>query len=660
MFAPQGPYGRSRLASQADLKALRQDVEAHPERYIRLLDGFAIYHDPKVGVIEMPAVPLPMGVTSPNALFVGCSGSEKTMRGILPAIVHAIQSGLGLVVINAKGVRQTRFIREVVRRAGRADELMLLAPRKPDRSMSWNPLEGCTDAACASTLATSLMRMSTSLGRATDWAERDGQDYLQHLILAVCTDLPPRQRTLYTIRKLLIEGDFCGIADRHPAFPGLRAFANYHQNGNNNAATIAGVLRGVTRFVDEVAAFLSGHEVSLSRFASEGGILILELDPQDVEPLSMVTSLLLSGLLAALQRQACNSPTGSLERKVLFAIDEFAAAGPVPGMANALHLCREMGFCFIAAIQSLAQLSVYGNAAKTILDGFQTHVVMPGLDRESADYYSVKSGTATIAVPAVLEVGSEEGSTVPTARSWSLAARPLLLPSDIASPAGHPHYGPPATLFLGDRRTPPFQAYLTPVYDVGQMQDILESVTDSSASDDRRNVPLLDPAFNLESLADKPSANWLTVDKNLFTDGKKLRPKMIEKHNAEAKLRVGWEAAGIEVRQWWEDVERTCGRGDHRLLRLYEELIVRNATITEYYNCYFGGVLKCSHQQVLCRMDALRIKSPLDPSHISAMSAELPPETGCNMDEPDPVEPDPVEPDPDETVLDEFGAGGNG
>jgi len=124
----------------------------------------------------------------------------------------------------------------------------------------------------------------------------------------------------------------------------------------------------------------------------------------------------LSSVITAFQQEACKSPTGSLKRKTLIAVDELAAAGPVLGLANALHICRELGFCIVVAVQSEAQLrSVYGEAAGTVLAGFQTQSAMPGLDPESAEYFSMKSGTTTVAVPAVMEQADQEDGGVATA-----------------------------------------------------------------------------------------------------------------------------------------------------------------------------------------------------------------------------------------------------
>lgn len=603
---PNGPFGRSRLATSTELETLMRDAERYPQRYTRLFDGFGIAHDPETNVVAMPGLPLPAGEVSPNTLFVGCSGSEKTMRGIWPSIRHSIAAGNSLVVINVKGVRMTRAIRELAARSGRKHEVMLLAPRKPTRSLSWNPLEGCSDSAGAGAIASSLVYATTSRSEMS-WAERDALEYLQHVILAVCTDLPENQRTLYTVRQVVLGEDYRGFALAHPGFLGLKCFANYDPHSNSNAATIAGALRGATRFIEDVAPFLSGGEVALSRFASEGGILILELEPHEIDEIPVVISLLLSRLIKALQIAACNSNTGRLKHKTIIAIDELAAGGRVTGLANALHICRELGFCFIAAVQSVAQLAIYGDSAKSVLAGFQTQVAMPGLDPESAEYFSRKSGTTTIAVPAVFGPDSEEDGGLATLRAWSFVPRPLLLPSDIASPTPHPLLGAPATLFLGDMKTPPFQAYLTPAYEVGQMEAIFEHVATMTSDEDCREVPLTVPKHQEGAVNPSIASALYTTMPYSVTDTRGWSDAQIENRLAEVKKSLDWDTTNGSARKWWLAFEHENSHRTAMVLRLAEELAARKATVTEFFLAYvYSGTDNI--QAVLHYLDYTRLK----------------------------------------------------
>jgi hypothetical protein len=78
------------------------------------------------------------------------------------------------------------------------------------------------------------------------------------------------------------------------------------------------------------------------------------------------------------------------------------------------------------------------------------------------------------------EVGIEENvqlsyTRVPTARA-------VLLPEEVARPQAHPLLGAPVTTFLPG--LPPFQAYLTPAYEQGELTAALRAGTESTSPRD--------------------------------------------------------------------------------------------------------------------------------------------------------------------------------
>src|SRR5690606_25731726 len=143
-------------------------------------------------------------------------------------------------------------------------------------------------------------------------------------------------------------------------------------------------------------------------------------------------------------------------------------------LARALHTGRERRLHFVAAAQSVDQIhAIYGDVAATVLSGFQTKLAFGGgLDLNSADYFSRLSGQSTVCIPNNLPRPVSSAEELVSAESWQLSARPLLLPSEIANPVPHPLLGPPATVFIGDGSTPPFQAWLSPCFEDGRLQRI--------------------------------------------------------------------------------------------------------------------------------------------------------------------------------------------
>lgn len=583
---PAGPYGKARLAGSREISRLLKRAEKAPDHFIRLLDAYAVAHDPNPTVIQCDPFPLPLGEVSPNCLVLGRSGAGKTQKGTLPAAADAVAKGYSLVYLNVKGNKQTRFIHELAIANRRGTDVMVLAPRKPDRTLGFTALEGCEDIAEASEVAACIVasaaRNSRSDGGA--WAYNQAQEFITHAISAICTDLPPARRTLLELRRVVIAGTYRAFAEAHSHFPVLSKFARYVDAGNQNAATIAATIGEATAFIDNTAACLSAHELSLVQFAAKGGVLVLEIDEHDMDRLQTFCAITIGRLLSALQREASTSPTGALPHKTVIVIDELAAAGPIPGLSTALHTCRERGFGVFAGVQSRSQLSaIYGSHADVIDAGFQTQIALGGgLDVVTAEHLSQKSGMTTVPVPSIIEQIQDEGTTV-TNRNWAMVGRHLLLPGDIANPPAHPQLGVPATVFLGDG-TPPFQLYLKAAFEDGRFATIFEAIHEMQVDSNRREIPLeasiCDAPVHSEHVSSPGVAPFT------FTDTSGWAPQQINAKIDETLTKLDWDSATSRARQWWSAFRDANPGKPDQVLRLAEELLKRKASINELYLAY--------------------------------------------------------------------------
>ncbi len=595
-----GPYGRARLAGSREIANLMERERRSPERFLRLLSACAVGHDPHPAMVSCEALPIPMGQDSPNCLIIGRSGAGKTQKGTLPAVGDAIASGHAVVYLNVKGNRQTRIVRKLAEASGRQDEVRLLAPRKPGRTLGFTAIEGCKDTAEAGEVARCMVSAVARNSRSGEgaWAYNQAQEFISHAIAAICTDLPAERQTLPELRQVVIGGNYKAFADAHPRFPVLAKFARYHDNGNHNGGTIAATIGEATAFIDESVACLSANELRLTDFASVGGILVLEVDEHDVERLETFCTIALRRLVSTFQQVASVSPTGALPNKTVIVIDELAAAGPIPGISTALHTCRERGFCIFAGVQSVPQIhAIYGAHAESVLAGFQSQIALGGgLDAATAEYLSRKSGTTTIAVPGFVERFVND-DTVAESQSWTLAPRPLLLPGDIANPPRHSRLGIPATFLLGDG-TPPFQAYLRAAYEDDCFVGFLDEVNAMQDDDDRRSVPLIScasptryqPAFTITS-------GWTSEQINTQLD--------------EVMKKLEWDNAPRMAQEQWL---RMKGKGERDLavlLRLAEELAARNATLREFFMSYLHSNTN-NLQAILHYLDYARLKKSDD------------------------------------------------
>lgn len=583
-WVPSGPLGDSRLASRKELFALKKAGKEDNQQYLQLLSAYAIAHDPQPSIVDMGPLALPLGVDSPNILAVGRSGSGKTQSVTLPAAVHALRCGWSMVYINVKGKKQTRFLRRLAKVFGRGPEVQLISPLKLDRTTATTCLEGCRSLSKANEVAACMVAAAARNSRYGEgaWTYNQAQEWLQHAIAALCTDMPPSRRTLNELRQVVLAGDFQAFAKAHPNFPLLARFAGHADGGNKNTDTVISTISECTVFIDEIKGFLSKNELSFRGFAKSGGCIIVEIDQADIQRLRPIVTLLLGKVIASLQRAANASPTGCVPHKTVVIIDELIASGPVPGLADALHTCRELGFSFVAGAQGLSQLgNIYGHEAPAVLDGFQTQIAFGGgLDWATAEHFSRRTGVGTIALPGVSEPSDSEGDLT-FSRQWQLAARPMLLPSEIASPAPNRFLGLPVTILTGDGKTPPFQAYLTPCHKHGALEKMQEEAALPTADEDRRATPLR----RVRSTAVSRSA---AVDHSAggFTNTTGWSNAQINKKIAEGCRLLSWDEASDEAKKWWLSLHELNRERSSVMLRLVEELQRRSSTIEEFFDVF--------------------------------------------------------------------------
>jgi ribosomal protein L7/L12 len=575
---PNGPYGNARLANRKELLDLVKAAEKNPEDYIQLFEAQAIAHDPQVSAARMDGLIVPLGKDSPNLLVVGRAGAGKTQKVIFPAACHAIREGWSMVYINIKGKAQTHLLRKMAEAYKRDKEITLVAPQKPERTIAWTAVEGCEHLSKAGEVAAVLVGNAAATSRFGEgaWAYNQAEEWLQHAIAAVCKDNPPEQRTLWEVRKVVLSGEYGQFADEHSDFPVLLKFARYVNSANKNADTITATISEATSFIDEIAPFLSKPELDLDKFADKGGILIVEIDEYAVKKLRPVIALFLSRLLATIQRKACDSPTGQLPNKTVVLIDELAASGPIYGLDTSLHTCRERRYGFIAGVQSISQIpAIYEKDTDVVLSGFQSQIVLSGgLDVGSADYFSRRSSVTTIAVPSTIEEPDLQNNNLMKATAWTLSSRELLLPGDIHSAKQHAILGAPATVFLGDGRTPPFQAYLTSAHEVGQIALMMEEIHEQARDPDRRRRKLTVDLMDMESAERK--VNGLTQ-----TRGWSLA-RVLRKVDA-VKQEMHWGSVNASVLDWWAKVEDANKEHPRVILGYLEQVQKRSGTLDELY-----------------------------------------------------------------------------
>lgn len=625
-WVTNGPLGNSRLASTQELLALKRDARENPDNYVRLLSTYAIAHNPKPTIVDMGPLAVPMGVDSPNIAVVGRAGSGKTQSVTLPAALHAIRSGWSMVYINIKGKKQTRLLRQLAKCCGRAGEVQLISPLKLDRTLGTTCLEGCSSLSKANEVAACIVATAARRSRYGEgaWCYNQAQEWLQHAIAAICTDLPPSRRNLNELRDVVLAGDYEKFADAHPDFPVLERFAGQASGGNRNTETVMATISECTAFIEEIRAFLSKDEVSFERFAQHGGCIIVEIDQAEIKRLRPIVTLLLGKVISSLQRAANADPRGCIRNKTVVIIDELIASGPIPGLAEALHTCRELGFSFIAGAQALSQLAnIYADEAQAVLDGFQTQIAFGGgLDWGTAEHFSRRTGVGTMALPGIQESVEGDGNgDITFSRQWQMAPRPMLLPSEIASPQPHPLLGMPVTIIAGDGKTPPFQAYLTPSHAEGAIARMMEELESNSVDNDLRPYPLEYNPRRQSSRSGRRDDPGFGFTKTHGWSQAQLKQKI-----AVGLQALNLKEASPEAREWWRKVQEAHQSQLNVLVRLIEELLERSSTIDELHEASEKGRVN-DIKAILIYMEFMRRKREI--------SDERRPETQHEEDTPE-------------------------
>ena len=120
-------------------------------------------------------------------------------------------------------------------------------------------------------------------------------------------------------------------------------------------------------------------EMRLDRIDEGKRVIDLKVSDNDSTN-AWLANVALKQLFNLAQRRADASPSGHLQRRVQFILDEFPNVGRIPDFERSIATVRSRGISFLMCAQSLSQLDgVYGEAtAHTILDNCDSLIYMGG------------------------------------------------------------------------------------------------------------------------------------------------------------------------------------------------------------------------------------------------------------------------------------------
>ncbi|MBL8724356.1 MAG: type IV secretion system DNA-binding domain-containing protein [Planctomycetes bacterium] len=540
-----------------------------------------------------------------HLLLVGPPGTGKTSQVLTPMVRSMIADPNRTVVLFDPKGDQFQIVRELARQAGRpARSVRLLNLSDPKASVGWNPLHRDLTRTEAHGIATALvMAVEVRGGSDTPFWRNNAVELLTNMLLGLVGD----QAETATLPRI------CEVLDlpRPELFAWLRAhgchkFSAFLESGSHNAETCLSdtSMRLVSLLDLDLCAVLSHDELRVEDLFRKPSVLVVEVDETRIDRLRGMFNMLVQRLLDCGIAAASRHPDARLRFPVSIVIDEFGSAiGAVPKLPTYLNTVRSRRIGIVAAVQSVAQIqALYGAEAGAVLAGFSSKVFFGNVERIDAMLASELCGTMAARLPA------------PDGGPGGWVARPVYLPEEVSRPKEHPSLGRPVLMVLADMK--PTQVYLMPAYRLDGLRDLLV-VQRRGRRRPRRRMPLAYvPREQSETAPAKVGAE--TVPSISNTKGWTM--EQILARLAVVKLALGWDQTTGSARKWWEAFERENLKQMHSVLRLAEELAVRQATVTEFFLAYVYS--NCDDIQAsLHYLDYLRLKKKDEEKKAQARAA---------------------------------------
>jgi hypothetical protein len=505
-FAQSGEFGAARFATDADLVGPASGKPIFPSSVLMLATDGVARETQLRPFRPRDGLRLSEELLRRHLLAVGATGSGKTQRVILPALTHAVSSGLGTATVDFHG----ELWRNVVvanRRRPLPGPTAIFDFERPEQGPGLNLLAALPNDASAGTLA-SLVDVA-SQGQHF----RNEDRFFGRLREARTADLftvARRERLGFNeIARIVADPEALKRAGgRHPDLPGLGALAVGVASGSHNMLTVQNDVLSFLEGLRPTGTLLERSGPPLLDVLRQNGHVVFVcpehlLDAHRV-PLCLAVAATFEGLL----QLGTPDDERAGYRGVRVVLDEFSLLS-LPAFERRINTLRKRRVSVVAAVQSVDQLATaYGSRAPDVLAGFSSKIFFgEGLARADAERAAFESGAATALAwePNPLAFLDPRAPQEFERRF----ARPTLLPGDVSAPCLHATLGSAATVVLPG--TPVFQAWLPPFFRTAHGRRILKEAAAISA---KPAPPVAVPAARptAESAAVKPCPPELRVN----------------------------------------------------------------------------------------------------------------------------------------------------
>ena len=520
---------------------------------------------------------LPNGLMNQNLLISSITGGGKSQKFMQPLAIDALKNRLPGIVIDPKLELYDLFQQFGVKRG----QVCVFNPSNPKRTThAINVLDICDDHTGKWLDASqTLAKADFNEGAKNDshWFENNAARLIvsvgktiksKHGKVSLADILHVLELNLNDLAKYLAGSDA----------PFVESMMSYIHSGSHNAETVLATARNCLRILIDtnLAATTSKTEISLEDIIRRNKILIIEIEPENVDYLRPLINLLITVFFQQLTSLARNYPGNRFPRRVNILLDDFAASvGRIVKLAGYANFLRSTNVAIIAAVQTLGQITdLYGPQAPAVLAGFSSKIFQSPTDLADAEYASKLSGTATIEQKEYSETFKSDEELVVPQRSVIRrpVARPLFLPDDIRLASDHINYGRAATCFLAGMR--PFQAWFRPNYAIPQNAIIYANMKKRDVGSIRRKpLKWTPPLIQVGSTPHENRPTSMTVQQT------RQRLDYL-------KGLIGYRRARKEVKEWWKLFENENSHRNQLVISLAEEILERKATVTEFYDAY--------------------------------------------------------------------------
>lgn len=532
-----------------------------------------------------------------HILMIAKTGGGKTSELIIPMLYQdCMDPHRSTIVLDSKP-EMWRKLAAMTKKYNPEKTVLLFNPLDISRSLSWNILEKIEDATDAKLIANTIIMATDQPNSKSDspFFRNNALSILNAIMVGLLDD-PNDKLSMPRIHALVQSGmkSLCDWLETKPeAIRTTRTFVELARSGSQNADTIMSELsmRLAAWDLPAIRATTGVNELNIEDLVKKPTLFIIELRESELEMLRPLANVLLVELLRYLTKYAERCPGVKLPRPVGFIIDEFASAiGRVPDIHVKLNTLRSRNVSITAAIQSVAQVkAVYETHADSVLAGFSTKIFRPPLDHQDAEWASKETGQMTIRFETnssgsnrkIIEFFASKNRNI----QEQVQQRAVLTPDEIGRPVDDF-----TTFFLPN--TPVFQGRMVRYYLQPEMNRRIAEFDKEELELRLRTEPInFDDAVKVVASAAASSGNgYNPADPNSLppgiSDTRGWNDEQVKKQLEEVRAKLDWDNTTGSARKWWEAFESENKFRMALVLRLAEELLIRKATITEFFLAY--------------------------------------------------------------------------